>query len=44
MTLRFYQDATVIYYGRLVTEPEELSKIDWPVLGVFAELDQGIPP
>ena len=37
-------DATVIYYGRLVTEPEELSNIDWPVLGIFAELDQGIPP
>jgi len=37
-------DATVIYYGRLVTEPEELSKIDWPVLGIFAELDQGITP
>jgi len=37
-------DATVIYYGHLVTEPEELSKIDWPVLGIFAELDQGITP
>ena len=37
-------DATVIYYGRLVTEPEELSKIDWPILGIFAELDQGITP
>lgn len=37
-------DATVIYYGRLVTEPETLSSINWPVLGIFAELDQGIPP
>ena len=36
-------DASVIYYGRLVTEQETLSKIDWPVLGIFAELDQGIP-
>lgn len=36
-------DATVIYYGRLVTEPEQLSLIDWPVLGIFAELDNGIP-
>ena len=36
-------DASVIYYGRLVTEPEILSKIQWPVLGIFAELDQGIP-
>ena len=36
-------DATVIYYGSLVTEPESLSSITWPVLGIFAELDQGIP-
>ena len=37
-------DATVIYYGSLVTEPQTLSVIDWPILGIFAELDQGIPP
>ena len=37
-------DATVIYYGRLVTEQETLSTINWPILGIFAELDQGIPP
>ena len=37
-------DATAIYYGRLVTEPETLSSINWPILGIFAELDQGIPP
>jgi len=37
-------DATVIYYGQLVTDTEELSKINWPVLGIFAELDNGIPP
>ena len=37
-------DATVIYYGQLVTDAEELSKINWPVLGIFAELDNGIPP
>lgn len=36
-------DATVIYYGRLVTEQESLSAINWPVLGIFAGLDQGIP-
>ena len=36
-------DATVIYYGRIVSDTEELSKIDWPVLGIFAEFDQGIP-
>jgi carboxymethylenebutenolidase len=37
-------DATVIYYGQLTTEKEMLSKINWPILGIFAELDQGIPP
>ncbi|MFB5631030.1 MAG: dienelactone hydrolase family protein [Nitrosopumilaceae archaeon] len=36
-------DATVIYYGSLVTEPESLSSISWPVLGIFGELDNGIP-
>ena len=35
--------ATVIYYGRLVTEPENLSKIKWPVLGIFGENDESIP-
>ena len=35
--------ATVIYYGRLVTEPESLSKIKWPVLGIFGENDESIP-
>ncbi|HXV66307.1 MAG TPA: dienelactone hydrolase family protein, partial [Nitrosopumilaceae archaeon] len=37
-------DATVIYYGSLVTDSEELSSINWPILGIFAGLDQGIPP
>ncbi|NND86290.1 MAG: dienelactone hydrolase family protein, partial [Nitrosopumilus sp.] len=36
-------DATVIYYGSLVTDADKLSEIDWPVLGIFGELDQGIP-
>ncbi|MGY5143831.1 MAG: dienelactone hydrolase family protein [Candidatus Nitrosopumilus sp. bin_32a] len=36
-------DATVIYYGSLVTDTEDLSSIDWPVLGIFAGLDKGIP-
>lgn len=36
-------DATVIYYGSLVTDQESLSSISWPVLGIFAGLDQGIP-
>lgn len=37
-------DATVMYYGQPVTEPQKLAKIDWPILGIFAELDSGIPP
>ena len=36
-------DATIIYYGQLQTDEEILSSINWPVLGIFAELDQGIP-
>jgi carboxymethylenebutenolidase len=36
-------DATVIYYGSLVTDTDTLSTINWPVLGIFAELDKGIP-
>lgn len=35
-------DATVIYYGNLVTDTKTLSTINWPVLGIFAELDKGI--
>jgi carboxymethylenebutenolidase len=35
--------ATGIYYGSLVTDPEELSSIDWPVLGVFGSADTSIP-
>jgi len=37
-------DATVIYYGRLTDDKDQLSAIKWPVLGIFAEKDQGIPP
>ncbi len=36
-------DATVIYYGRLVTDKEELEKLEMPILGVFGAEDQGIP-
>jgi carboxymethylenebutenolidase len=35
--------ATVIYYGRLVTEQETLSKIHWPILGIFGDQDKSIP-
>ncbi|MCB9359324.1 dienelactone hydrolase family protein [Candidatus Woesearchaeota archaeon] len=37
-------DATVIYYGSLTDDKDELQKINWPVLGVFGSEDQGIPP
>ncbi|MCL5018430.1 MAG: dienelactone hydrolase family protein [Candidatus Pacearchaeota archaeon] len=36
-------DATVIYYGSLVTEQQELSKIESPVLGIFGAEDTSIP-
>lgn len=36
-------DATVIYYGRLVTDEEELEPLTMPILGFFGAEDQGIP-
>jgi len=36
--------ATILYYGTpLVTDKQQLSKIKWPVLGIFGDKDQGIP-
>jgi carboxymethylenebutenolidase len=35
--------STVIYYGSLVSDPHELSKIKWPVLGIFGDQDNSIP-
>ena len=35
--------ATVIYYGNLVNDTQALSKIKWPVLGIFCDQDQSIP-
>jgi carboxymethylenebutenolidase len=35
--------ATVLYYGSLVTDQQELSEIKWPVLGIFGDQDQSIP-
>ena len=37
-------DAVVLYYGHPVTDPAGLATIDDPVLGVFANQDQAIPP
>jgi carboxymethylenebutenolidase len=34
--------ATVIYYGNLVNDANEISKIKWPVLGIFGDQDQSI--
>lgn len=36
-------DATVIYYGRLVQDADQLKKLDMPILGVFGAEDKGIP-
>lgn len=35
--------ATVIYYGNLVTDEQQLSAIEWPVMGVFGTEDQAVP-
>ena len=36
-------DAAVIYYGRVVTEPERLAPLMMPILGIFGGQDRGIP-
>lgn len=36
-------DAAVIYYGRVETDKEKLSKLRMPILGLFGAKDQGIP-
>ncbi len=37
-------DATVVYYGgNMATSTERLAPVDWPVLGIFGDQDQGIP-
>lgn len=35
--------ATIIYYGRLVTDNATLASIKWPVLGIFGDQDTSIP-
>lgn len=36
--------ASVINYGRLVTDPDTITKIKTQILGNFGEADRGIPP
>ena len=36
--------ASVINYGRLVTDPATIAKINTPILGNFGAADRGIPP
>jgi carboxymethylenebutenolidase len=35
--------ATVLYYGKPITDQNALSNINWPVLGIFGNQDQSIP-
>ncbi len=37
-------DAAVLYYGRLIEDPEALKKIEAPILAIFGDRDEGIPP
>jgi len=38
-----HSNNTVIYYGRLIAEPEQLAPLTSPVLGMFGSEDRGIP-
>lgn len=36
--------ATILYYGTpLITGKENLTKINWPILGIFGDQGRGIP-
>lgn len=37
-------NATIIYYGNLVSDNEELAQLNWPILGVFGEEDEMVLP
>lgn len=39
-----HHEGTAIFYGRLLTDPEQLESIDHEILGTFAENDSSIPP
>ncbi len=34
--------ATVLYYGKPITDPNALSNIHWPVLGIYGDKDRSI--
>jgi carboxymethylenebutenolidase len=36
-------DAAVMFYGQPVTDPQELARLDAPLLGLFGGADRGIP-
>lgn len=36
-------DASVIYYGELVTDPDRLAPLDVPILGIFGSEDSVVP-
>lgn len=36
-------DAAVIYYGQVTDDEEKLRPVNTPILGLFGEVDQGIP-
>tara|TARA_B100000953_G_scaffold67535_2_gene54104 strand:+ start:126 stop:932 length:807 start_codon:yes stop_codon:yes gene_type:complete len=38
-----HHDATAMFYGRLLTDPEKLSHLDHDFYGTFVENDRGIP-
>lgn len=35
--------ASVIYYGQVISDEEQLQRLSVPILGIFAEQDRGIP-
>ncbi|MFW6084859.1 MAG: dienelactone hydrolase family protein [Gemmatimonadota bacterium] len=37
-------EATAVFYGSLIEDPDRLAALDHEVYGTFAELDDGIPP
>eukprot|EP00548_Thalassiothrix_antarctica_P002368 CAMPEP_0194142894 /NCGR_PEP_ID=MMETSP0152-20130528/12105_1 /TAXON_ID=1049557 /ORGANISM="Thalassiothrix antarctica, Strain L6-D1" /LENGTH=254 /DNA_ID=CAMNT_0038842041 /DNA_START=42 /DNA_END=806 /DNA_ORIENTATION=- len=42
LSLCYPMDATIIYYGQVVTEASDLVNLHGPVLGIFGALDKGI--